>query len=480
MKHEWPSLSQKPVRPLFWHSGQYLDPQHLQQTDIFHQRELTGLLEQIAPWFWGIDSMEVDTELLRNSRLSFNALGFRFPDGSRGWAAPRREDGNAVVETRDFSAAWARRQQPFTVYAGLCALARDRNVAGILSSENLERPAKGRFFAAENDELLPDRYGLPQQALAEDKAPARTLYYSVRLFWESELAEARADHHIFPLLRLHEVGAVIKVDESFCPPLLHINAWNKLLEDLRAARRRLTAVAARLQPSAPPSLFEGAVTPAFLLLRSLTGMIAAFDTAMRLPAPPPWSVFDILRRGLAEILPFLSRSGGKPRLSPAELPLYDHTDISACFTVLLEQYESIAREILPRITASCKFGAKGEFFEARLTDACLVPGLIPLLVVQSAEDMKTVLAQGRFILAAADELEGIARHALPGIPLRVLDSPPLGLPGRKDVHYLDVDVESRMWKNVIASRRLSAAFFPDKPCAPDILETRFKMLFLEK
>ena len=67
-------------RPLFWHQGLFLQPQHFQLQDRYIQSLLTPAAAWHQPHFWGVGSLAVQESALGN--LAFNVSGgeFLFPE----------------------------------------------------------------------------------------------------------------------------------------------------------------------------------------------------------------------------------------------------------------------------------------------------------------------------------------------------------------------------------------------------------------
>ena len=63
-------------RPLFWHQGLFLQPQHLQLADLHAQSLLTPVYKYLCPYPWGIGELEIQTAALDN--LIGHAIGDRF------------------------------------------------------------------------------------------------------------------------------------------------------------------------------------------------------------------------------------------------------------------------------------------------------------------------------------------------------------------------------------------------------------------
>ncbi len=46
-------------RPLLWHQGLFLQPQHFQLSDLYHASLLTPLQKYLIPHLWGVARMEI-------------------------------------------------------------------------------------------------------------------------------------------------------------------------------------------------------------------------------------------------------------------------------------------------------------------------------------------------------------------------------------------------------------------------------------
>ena len=123
----------QPQRPVYWYSGQFLEPQHFQQADAFHASERASLLQSAQPCFWGVGNLDVDEAALAEGRILVRSGIMRFQDGTEVVISAVPEDGNAILPSRSFREAWTDPHMPFTVFAGLPPLKPYGNVAGIPS-----------------------------------------------------------------------------------------------------------------------------------------------------------------------------------------------------------------------------------------------------------------------------------------------------------------------------------------------------------
>ena len=65
----------QPQRPVYWYSGQFLEPQHFQQADAFNASERASLLQSAQPCFWGVGNLDVDEAALSYAEVKALATG---------------------------------------------------------------------------------------------------------------------------------------------------------------------------------------------------------------------------------------------------------------------------------------------------------------------------------------------------------------------------------------------------------------------
>jgi hypothetical protein len=56
----------EPLRPIFWGQGMFLQPQHFQQQDCYHEARLRRYVHWLAPFAWGIKSLAIREAALQN------------------------------------------------------------------------------------------------------------------------------------------------------------------------------------------------------------------------------------------------------------------------------------------------------------------------------------------------------------------------------------------------------------------------------
>jgi type VI secretion system protein ImpJ len=253
-------------KPLFWHQGLFLQPQHFQYMDTYVQSLLSPLLECQHPFFWGVITMEINEAALKNRTFELIAGEFLFRDGTA-VAIPA----NGTVQPRSFDEAGVEGERPFTVYLGLRRYARETQNVTVVKRLDDVADVNTRFAATEEAEEMADMYK------AGPAAQVRRLTYVLKIFWENEI-EKLNNYHLIPLAMLERDGADIKLSRSFIPPAVAVSGSDELTRMLKDIRDQVTARCHQLEEYKSPreiqaTEFEPGYMICLLALRSLNRFV---------------------------------------------------------------------------------------------------------------------------------------------------------------------------------------------------------------
>jgi len=280
-------------RPLFWHQGLFLQPQHFQLLDLSFQSLLIPFNQFLQPYFWGVGEWEVQRGALANRTFNILKGEFLFPDGTyAAWP------GNALIEARSFQEAWMEGGKPFTVYVGLKKFNYNgENVTILPKLENVAEVTTRFVTIADPEEVKDLHAGGPE-------GKVKRLYYVLKIFWETELAQL-GDYILIPFAQLERVGAEIKLAEKFIPPALSLTSSETLQNMVREIRDQLAGRGHQLEEYKRE---RGIHTAEFgtrdmgylLALRSLNRYIPMLVHFTEVPQVHPWLVYGILRQIVGE------------------------------------------------------------------------------------------------------------------------------------------------------------------------------------
>ena len=432
-------------RPLFWHQGLFLQPQHFQLADLHYESLLTPLKKYLEPYFWGVGDLEIQKTALRNRTFDLSRGEFLFPDGTYA-AFP----GNAVIEGRSFEEEWVEGGKPFTVFVGLKKWSESTENVAVLPALNNISQVTTRFVTTADPEQVKDLHH------TGPSAQVKRLYHALKIFWETEKNQL-GDYLVLPVGQLVRKGEEIALAEDFVPPCISISGSESLSKVVKEIRDEIAARSHQLEEYKTQKGIHmaefGARDMVYLLaLRSLNRYVPLLYHFTEAPRVPPWIVYGILRQLIGELSSFSERFTVMGELIGGEerLPVYDHEKLWECFF----SAQMMVAGLLDEITAGPEYIIRllydGTYYAAELPPAIFEGQNRFYLVLKTEEDPKVVIEPLETIakMSSREHLPILIARALPGIGLDHLNIPPQELPRRADCLYFQIDHHSDQWASV--------------------------------
>ncbi|MDR1890493.1 MAG: type VI secretion system baseplate subunit TssK [Zoogloeaceae bacterium] len=444
-------------RPLFWEQGVFLQPQHFQieqRQQLFARASTEALLQ---PWFWGVSHLKINEDALDAEICEIAELELLLQDGT--WLS---WPGNASLAPRPFRAVWQNPGAPLSVYVGIAPF-REKGDNVYPTDDPESAPDVYHFTTPLAPETAPDLHG------KGTRADVRTLRYRLRLLFDDEMQDSLLR---VPVARLIRNGERVRLDSHFVPPTVNIQAIDTLVSMSRDVCDILLSRARQLEEfkliggdasSSEVSSLYGITL--FCVLGAISRHVPEIEQRLLAPTMHPWSMFVALCRIVGELSVFSGELSpvGETRQGLRALPPYDHENLYECY--------SAACGIITRLVDSLVVGPDFAFvLEAR-------DGILATQMPQSAcnnsygywllmrspmseQLIERVSAFGK--LAPVRDISNIVARALPGIRLIHADTPPVGLPRRKDTAYFLIDSSDPLWEHTLRNGEV-AFFLPDAP-----------------
>jgi type VI secretion system protein ImpJ len=432
-------------RPLFWHQGLFLQPQHMQLADLHVQSLMTPVYRYLCPHPWGIGDMEIQTAALDN--LSFNLLRghFIFPDMTYVTVPD-----NGIIEARSFDEAWAETGRPLVVYIGIKKWNEFGENVTVTSRLSNLADVNTRFVTTVDPEEIQD--------LHHNGPPAKVqrLYHLVKLFWETE-KDQLGEYHLIPVAQLERSGEGVALSEKFIPPAVTVKSSDLLLRLILDIRNQIESRGRQLESfkrerGIHTAEFSARDTVYLLALRSLNRYIPFLNHLSGASHTHPWNVYGILRQIIGELSAFSEQFNviGEMADGSRSVPDYDHRSLWDCFS----RAGATITRLLDEITAGPEYAFQllydGTYFAAELTPDIFEGRNRFYMVFITESDPQFVLESLESIskLSSKESLPLLIARALPGIKLAHLSDPPQELPRRARAIYCQIDHHSDLWSQV--------------------------------
>ena len=436
------------LQQIYWYSGVYLQPQHLQSVDLHHNYMLSRQRQLAQPWNTGMILCDFNAETLVNFTLKIERLQAILPSGDY-----LEYPGNCTLQPRQFRDAWKQIEKPFTLWLALRRF--DPGHANVGDSPN------SRWLKPNEEGVMKDVY------FNGPECSVSRILYNVQILSDEE-KKAVVDCEFLPLIRLRYENDRVISDEQFCPPLVTLNGYptlKNLLEGLYAElANRAYQLAEYKRADQLKDATRGDVTQ-LLAMRSLNRTLPLLNHYCQLPTMHPWPIYGLLAQLIGELSSFseLCSFNGEWDGQEALLP-YDHFNLYACFDsarrLIISQLNSLTLENNSWVTLTAD---SQRIFRTSLQSLPWknTGSLLLMLRSETLIDVQQIDSVS-FKIASESSIQTLIQHALPGLGATWLNPTPRGIPHRKDSFYFQLNQQSPGW-NAIDQQKTLAFYWDDAP-----------------
>lgn len=429
------------MQQIYWFSGVYLQPQHLQSVDLRNNYMLSRQHQLAQPWNTGIIKLDFNPETLLDFTLKIDHLQAILPSGEY-----LEFPGNCAIQPKQFREIWRQLEKPFTVWIAL-----RRFDPGHV---NVGDTANSRWLKPREERVMKDIY------FNGPECSVSRIVYHLQLLSDEE-KNASIDCEFLPLMRLRYENERVVCDPSFCPPLVTLSGYPTLRSLLDGLYAELANRAYQLaEYKRPYSLKEAAKVDIIQLLamRSINRVLPVFAHYCRTPGMHPWPLYGLLAELIGDLSSFTQQCDfngegqfGKPLMH------YDHFDLYRVFysarQIIISLLNNLTLvnntwvQLLPDDLRIFRGNLHGLPWEE-------VNTVLMMLSSESFIELKSVDSQ-RFKISAEPDIDAIIQHALPGIATNELNPAPPGVPQRPDAIYFELTRQNNFWKKVELQQNLA-------------------------
>jgi type VI secretion system protein ImpJ len=439
-------------RPLYWHQGLFLQPQHFQLQDRYTRSLIEPLHRKLKPHFWGVGSMAVEQAALGTHSFSLSEGSFLFADNTY---AVLNE--NAVMQPRSFETAWEDGGNTFMVFIGVRKFSKSGENVTIVDNLGELKDVRSRYVATNESEDIRDLHS------NGPNANVRRMRLVLKLFWQTEM-EQFGDYESIPVALLERDGENVVLSDHFIPPCLTIDGSQALERLVKEVRDQIAARCRQMEAFKRDrgihSAEFGSRDMVFLLaLRSLNRYVSQLIHITESTQVHPWTAYGILRQLMGELSTFSERvsvtgeeTGGKELM-----PGYHHQQLWQCFS----SAQSLITRLLDEITAGPEYMIAlhfdGTYYSTELQPVMFEGRNRFFIAVETESDPQSIFQSMEQIakISSREYLPILIARALPGIRLEYLPVAPQELPRRANTLYFQIDHHGEQWQQVQKGNNLA-------------------------
>ena len=427
---------------ILWGEGLFLRPQHFQIQDTYHEQRLNQTIRSTIPFAYGVQSLRFDETQLGTHVLALEQVEMMWQDGEI-YAAPSRDLLPEPVQLDDLNF-----RGEMTIYLALSILQPNKkNVA----YEEATQPSRYHSYLTETHDLY------------TDATPAEITL--IRRRAELKLLESEIDpnHDLDGFLYLpigkikRQSSGSFELDHKFIPPILHIEACESLIGNLKRTLNVIKAKIKTIQTNNRENEqklieFRSGDIVSFWLVNALNTAHATLSHLLLNPQIHPERLFFELLRLTGSLLTFSTA------YEVDHLPKYKHHNLQESFT----QLDGILRELLDTIISSryINIGLKeirpsywvGSLESDKITRESRLYISVSSTMMQTHELVQIVPL--RFKVGTTVDVEQRVVSALPAIPIHHLMQVPTAIPVRSGVSYFEVEPHHELYQRMLDSETI--------------------------
>jgi type VI secretion system protein ImpJ len=434
------------LEPVIWSKGTFLHPQHLQIQDRFLENVLRFQLEALVFRPWGFSRLQIDQQNLAAGLFGISAAAGIFPDGLL-FSIP---DSDPAPEMKLLTDAFEPDQQSLDVFLAIPDYnERGLNVAGPL------RGASTRFSSAY--EMFRD------ENTGTAEKPVQVARKNLRLLAEGEAREGSSALRVARVLRTD--AGVYSLDPRFVPPLVDIGASDYLMSIARRLVEILSSRSSALsgmrrQKNQTLADFTASDIANFWLLYTINTCFPQFRHLFESRAGHPEALYQAMLSLAGSLTAF------SPAIHPRDLPAYDHEDLGRCFAELDEKLRVLLDTVVPTNVVSMPLKlVQPSIYATSLDQDKYLVNTRMYLAVSAETSQADLIGRAPLLMkvCSANHIEHLVKHALPGMQLTHVVSPPTAIPVKLNYQYFSLNQTGLAWEAVVRARNLAAYVPGDIP-----------------
>jgi type VI secretion system protein ImpJ len=440
-----------PRKPV-WTEGLFMTPQHLQQTDQYHEALLHSRMNSVLSYPWGLAGVQFDERALAAGQLKLVKCHGFFPDGTPFFVGDRGED---QVEARPLEGVFPAALEALDVFLAIPHV-RDTH-ANIALDPSKATPAI-RYVAASS--TVPD--------LNTGRSDTSVIWarYNLRLLFGTEPRDAYQTVRIAQLVR-DRTGAIV-LKKNFIPSYLHIGSSEHIMQGMRrilsamVGKQKSLAEGRRLRTAASVD-FQASDTAKFWMLHSLNSYIPIVSHMVDHGNAHPEDCYIVIASLIGEMSTF------SPDGDPTTIPKFNYLELGDVIDPLFDRALTLISGVLAENFTIVPLEKREDGMYLGKFEDPKLPRTHELFLEAKGIDEGTLRERLPRLLKIGSwtQIGYILNAAMPGVRVAVEYRPPGAIPIKPGIVYLRVDQAGDYWNDILGSGTI-AIYQPIDPQKVDL------------
>jgi len=438
------------LQPVIWSKGTSLTQQHLQMQDVFLENSLHFRLNALQFRPWGFHALQVDREALAAGTFLLNSASGIFPDGLL-FDIPRSDPAPPPKLLAD---SFPPDQNELDVYFAIPPW-RDGGL-------NIAAPRMGA-----DTRYSPQLISLRDENTGLSEKPVMIARKNFRCVVQTELQQGTIAMRVARIKRSE--SGVCSLDSAFIPPLLDFHASDYLVTIVRRLTEILFARSTQLagtrrQRNQSLAEFSASDIADFWLLYTVNSYAPLINHLFEAGIRHPEELFAAMS-SLAGALTTFSTT-----LHPRDIPVYDHDNLSLCFTNLDEKLRALLETTIPTNCVSLPLKlVRPSIYGTDLSEEKYLRSTQMYLAVNAEASQSDIIDRTPSLVkvCSASHIDHLMTYALPGVELTYIPTPPNSIPVKLKYNYFSLSQTGPAWEAVRRARNF-AAYVPGELPNPQL------------
>lgn len=428
-----------------WSEGMFLRPQHFQQHTRYLENFVEGRCAVLSPHPWGVNRLDIDTQLLKLGKFGIRDTSGVFPDGTP-FSISEDDDApsplNIPADTSDT-----------IVYLGLPV----KRTGGMETDISNDEHGLARY--------LPREYNVrDSNSNSESRGDARLQVgkLRLRLLLQNDKRDDYACIGIARVVECRSDGNVI-LDKTYLPSALDCQAVAGLSEFLKEIQgllhHRGEGLASRVTASGSGGTAEIAD---FLLLQVVNRYEFLIGHMADLHGLHPERLYAVLLELVGELATFTSNTK-----RPPTIPSYRHDDLQLAFDPLIQALRQSLSMVLEQNAISISVEERNYgVYVAMVNDKSLFKRagfVLAITAAISSEELRSRFP-AQVKIGPVEQIRDLVNLQLPGIHMRPLPVAPRQIPFHTGYVYFELERSGEYWSKLQESGGMAihiGSSFPD-------------------